>query len=150
MKPPRTPRGQSLVEFALALPLLVLLLVGVFDLGRAVYASNAVSNAAHAGARVAIVNQNQADIVTAAASKAVAVEPIAVSAPAYDCPPTNAPGVGCLVSVTVTYQYAAATPLIDRITGPITISSTVTMPMERICPDATTSPPLASTDCLTP
>lgn len=45
-------RGQSLVEFALILPLFVLLLVGVFDIGRAFFAYIAISNAAREGARV--------------------------------------------------------------------------------------------------
>ena len=45
-------RGQSLVEFALVLPLFVLLLVGVFDLGRAFFAYIAISNAAREGTRV--------------------------------------------------------------------------------------------------
>jgi len=51
-------RGQTLVEFALILPILVLLLVGIFDFGRAVYALNTVNNAAHEAVRLAIVDQN--------------------------------------------------------------------------------------------
>jgi Flp pilus assembly protein TadG len=45
-------KGQSLVEFALLLPLFVLIIVGVFDLGRAFFAYIAISNAAREGARV--------------------------------------------------------------------------------------------------
>ena len=124
----RSRRGQSLVEFALAMPLLIFLLVGVFDLGRAVYGFNAVSNASHAGARVAIVNQDTGDIETVAVGKAVSI-PVSVD--------VNVPDacVGCLVDVTVTYQYAAATPLIGDLIGPITITSTTTVPIERVCPD---------------
>jgi Flp pilus assembly protein TadG len=48
----RQRHGQSLVEFALILPLFVLLIVGVFDLGRAFFAYIAISNAAREGARV--------------------------------------------------------------------------------------------------
>jgi hypothetical protein len=44
--------GQSLVEFALLLPLFVLLIVGIFDLGRAFFAYIAISNAAREGTRV--------------------------------------------------------------------------------------------------
>ena len=51
-------RGQALVEFALVLPILILLLVGIFDFGRAVYAFNTVNNAAREGVRLAIVDQN--------------------------------------------------------------------------------------------
>jgi Flp pilus assembly protein TadG len=44
--------GQSMVEFALLLPLIVLLLVGVFDLGRAFFSYIAITNAAREGTRV--------------------------------------------------------------------------------------------------
>lgn len=47
-----TSRGQSMVEFALILPLLVLVLVGIFDIGRAFFAYIAITNAAREGARV--------------------------------------------------------------------------------------------------
>lgn len=50
-------RGQSLVEFALILPVVLLLIFGILDLGRGVYAYNTVANAARQGARVATVNQ---------------------------------------------------------------------------------------------
>jgi Flp pilus assembly protein TadG len=43
-------RGSSLVEFALMLPFLTLLLLGVIDLGRAYYVNVEVSNAAYTGA----------------------------------------------------------------------------------------------------
>ena len=49
--------GQSLAEFALVFPVVILILFGAIDLGRAVYAYNTVANAAREGARVAIVNQ---------------------------------------------------------------------------------------------
>src|SRR6185503_7377339 len=50
-------RGQALVELALALPVLLLIFMGLFDFGRAVFAYNSLSNAAREGARVAIVDQ---------------------------------------------------------------------------------------------
>lgn len=42
--------GQALLEIGLLLPILLLLLIGVIEVGRAAYASIIVSNAAHAGA----------------------------------------------------------------------------------------------------
>src|SRR5215470_16489726 len=42
--------GQALVELALALPILLILALGVIELGRYAYISILVSNAAHAGA----------------------------------------------------------------------------------------------------
>lgn len=45
--------GQSLVEFALVLPIFILMLFGVLDVGRLVYANAALSQAAREGARLA-------------------------------------------------------------------------------------------------
>jgi Flp pilus assembly protein TadG len=49
-------RGQSMVEFALVLPILVLLLVGFFDLGRVVLGNDALAHAAREAARYAVVH----------------------------------------------------------------------------------------------
>jgi hypothetical protein len=43
-------RGQVMIEFALVLPVIVLILLGVMDLARAVYAYGVVSDAARTGA----------------------------------------------------------------------------------------------------
>lgn len=45
--------GQSLVEFALILPIFLLVLVGLIDMGRAVYANNTLSQAAREATRLA-------------------------------------------------------------------------------------------------
>jgi Flp pilus assembly protein TadG len=44
--------GQSMIEFALILPLFVLFIVGIFELGRAFFSFIAITNAAREGARV--------------------------------------------------------------------------------------------------
>jgi len=46
--------GQSLVEFALLLPFLISLGLGVFDFSRAIYANNAVVNISREGANLAL------------------------------------------------------------------------------------------------
>jgi len=48
----RDERGQALVEFALAIVIFLVLLMGVFDFGRAIYQFNGVSQAAREIARV--------------------------------------------------------------------------------------------------
>lgn len=55
-------RGQALVEFALVVPLFILMMVGIFEGGRAIYTYNALSNAAREALREAIVNQDEAAI----------------------------------------------------------------------------------------
>jgi Flp pilus assembly protein TadG len=49
---PRTQRGQSLVEFALILPVIVMIVFGLFDLGRGVFAFNTVAQAARQATRM--------------------------------------------------------------------------------------------------
>jgi len=67
-------RGQSLVELALVVPLLLLLLVGIIEIGRFAYYSILVSNAARAGAQYGAQSlataADAAGIVTAATSDA--------------------------------------------------------------------------------
>jgi hypothetical protein len=58
MKKPRKHKGQSLIEFALILPLLILLLMGLFDLGRAVFYYAVLNTAVREGTRFAIVQSD--------------------------------------------------------------------------------------------
>ena len=51
------PRGQALVEFSIAVIPFLLLLMGVLDLGRGIYALNATSEAAREIARVTSVHR---------------------------------------------------------------------------------------------
>ena len=49
-------RGQSLVEFALVFPIVILLMVGVFDMGRLVFINNSLIDGARHAARHATIN----------------------------------------------------------------------------------------------
>lgn len=122
-------RGQALVEFALIAVLFFTLLIGIIDGSRAIYAYNTVANAARVAARVAIVNQNPDDVVGAAMQEAVGLD-LAESDIIFTNPCTEKP---CSITVTVTYDFVAAAPFIDRIFDP-TITSTAEMPIERVYP----------------
>jgi len=50
-----TIRGQALIEFALVLPLLLVVLFGVTEFGRAIMTTNVLNTAAREGARLAAV-----------------------------------------------------------------------------------------------
>lgn len=52
-------RSQALIEFALVSPVLLLLVFGVIDIGRAVFYYDTVNHAAREGARVAVRASNQ-------------------------------------------------------------------------------------------
>jgi hypothetical protein len=70
---PDAPRP-GLVEFALVLPIFVLFMVAIFDLGRAAFAYNTLTNAAREGARMAIVNQYRPSIIARAKQQTAIVE----------------------------------------------------------------------------
>lgn len=55
-------RGQALVEFTMILPILLILLFGLIDFGRAFYTWMIVTNAAREGARIAAVQANQSAV----------------------------------------------------------------------------------------
>ena len=52
----RDDRAQALVETALVLPLLLLLIVGLFDIGRAIWLSNTLATAVREGSRYGVVH----------------------------------------------------------------------------------------------
>lgn len=52
--------GQSLIEFALVLPLLLLIITGLFDVARATWQENTLAYAAREGTRYAIVHGSAA------------------------------------------------------------------------------------------
>lgn len=134
-------RGQSMVEFALIFPIFILVLVGLFDLGRAVFAYNTISNASRESVRVAIVNQTTTDVQNEALKQGVSLglapADVTIAYVGADGTGTcSAPySIGCLATVTVQYAYTAATPVISQIIGPFTMSATTQMPVERTCPD---------------
>jgi Flp pilus assembly protein TadG len=136
-------RGQTLSEFALVVPLVLLIFMGLFDLGRAVYAYTTISNAAREGARILIVDQSQAAGVYAAQTEAagsafaLGITPASVSV-TFRSPDLstscNARTIGCIAEVLVPYSYTAITPIIGQLIGPISMSSTVRIPIERTNP----------------
>lgn len=130
-------RGQGMVEVALVLPVFILVLVGIFDLGRAVYAVNTLSNAAREASRVGIVDQNGAAVSDRAVQHAVALGvaggDVTVEFLTPDLGATCAPPValGCVVEVTVHYQFVPATPILSNLIGSLDLSSTSREPVER-------------------
>ncbi len=50
--------GQSMIEFALIFPILIFLLLGFLDIGRAIFYYSSLTNAVREATRFAIVNRN--------------------------------------------------------------------------------------------
>jgi Flp pilus assembly protein TadG len=56
--PKNNQRSQALIEFALISPVLLLLLFGIIDIGRAIFYYDTLSHAAREGARAAVIASN--------------------------------------------------------------------------------------------
>jgi len=57
----RAEAGQSLVEFAIVLPVLLALVIGIFEFGRAWNVYQVITNAAREGARTAVVPTTESE-----------------------------------------------------------------------------------------
>jgi len=140
-------RGQALLEFALVLPIFILLLVAIFDLGRAAFAYNTLTNAAREGARIAIVNQYKPSIVAHAKQQTAIVElnDPSVNVDFYQVNTDGTPdtstqcaliAVGCLAVVSFEATYQPITPLIGNIIfkNGVTFTASSTLSVEYSCP----------------
>lgn len=126
MRPKHKERGQELVEYALILPIMMLILMSILDLGRAVYYYSALHNSAREGARYGVINpEDPAGIEAVVRNKAVVLNPteltVVIILPDEDT-----------VQVTVTYQFTAITPIAGILLGEnvITLGSRAAMRIE--------------------
>ena len=113
--------GQELVEFALILPILALLVFGIFDLGRVVYYYSAMQNAAREGTRYGIVALDSGEVTNRVNNRLIGVNPDSVNVVIDD---DN-------VSVTITYNFQPITPFIGSFFSGGEISITSSSIMER-------------------
>lgn len=143
-------RGQSLVEFALILPVFLLVLMGILDLSRAVYYSSTLGNAARETARRGIVDQTCSNLTAVANEKTVGMENIGIKIEwrtagsetlIGDCPYVSGETEADLhdvMHVTLTYDYTAATPVIGNIVGTVHMQGESKFPVEATCLDEAT------------
>jgi len=146
----RRQRGQGLVEFAIVLPVIVLVVLGLLDLGRAIYTYNTLAQAARQAARTAIVNQTtsavQDQAIASGATLGLSTANVDVcfktssstqsdcSSSTDDCPQSSRV-IGCMAIVRAHVSYAPMTPVIALILSSINLSSTSSEPIEYVCPE---------------
>jgi Flp pilus assembly protein TadG len=123
----RRRNGQSLVEFAITLPIFLLILCGILDFGVILYSRMTVINAAREGARATtlMAGESQAAIQARAADRAEAAAGGLGVTTSTTCGACKA---GDFVTVTVRYDHHAFFPLLFGTSIPM--SSTVQMVLE--------------------
>jgi len=137
----RTPcgeRGAVLVEFALALPVLLVLIAGTVDLGLALHKYQAVTNAAREGARMAILpGYSAADVqgrvADYLAASGIREPPTATVRLMSLMPPSGATFTTMSVEVRVAHAFSFLGPLARLVRadfGTVTLTSTAVMRTE--------------------
>lgn len=121
-------QGQAIVEFALVVPILLLLLVGIMEFGLAFSADLNLQNATREGARLAVTGATDAQITQRVINTASTLDPSKLT---VSISPSARPQ-GTSVTVTSQYQFTYITPLISRFTGGAlqTFTAKVTMTEE--------------------
>ncbi|UYN93295.1 MAG: pilus assembly protein [Enhydrobacter sp.] len=143
----RDDRGNIIVEFALMLPILFLLLVGLLDLGRYGLQKSAMLHGAREGAQYGIVAPDDTTNVNVTAVNATALAGVSatssvfcecVAGTAVSCSTNCGAGVTRKRYITVTTNRSFASVLsvgtlsfgsFGSWTPPTTLSATVTMPV---------------------
>jgi Flp pilus assembly protein TadG len=98
-------RGAAAVEFALVLPVLLLVMFGLIDLGRALNAQITLTQAARIGARMAALGEANVASQTQAAATGLSGVTVTVTA----CPSDSGPSSDATVEVS--YPFTFITPI---------------------------------------
>ncbi|HEX5369268.1 MAG TPA: TadE/TadG family type IV pilus assembly protein [Dehalococcoidia bacterium] len=102
-------RGQALLEFAIVMPIFLVLLMGIVDFGLGLRAWISITNSAREGARIASVHATCDSIINRVedSSGGLVTSSSQVTIDPSDCDFTS----GDPVTVTVEYTYNLVTPL---------------------------------------
>lgn len=126
-------RGAAAVEFALLFPLLMLILFGIIDFGRALNAQITLTQAAREGARLDALGQPNVQAATQAA--ATGLDPVTVTVTA--CPLGAPPTANAVVSVSYSFNFITPIGAVAGLIGgsgglgsPVTLTAQGVMPCE--------------------
>lgn len=113
-------RGQALVEFAIIIPMLLLIIMGIAEFGMMINSYLAIQNAAREGARAGIVGSSNTDIRNMIVSISPSLKEKDLT---IDITPseTNRKS-GQTLTVKLTYKYNPTVPIISGM-----LSKTVTL-----------------------
>ena len=119
-------KGQSLVEFALVIPVYILILLGIIEFGRAWMAMNVLASASREGARIAAVTGPDVNQINTAVQNALSAGNLPSGTVNVSGPNSNRE-----VRVTVTITYTPITGgLVPGLSSSRQLSRTTTMRWE--------------------
>jgi Flp pilus assembly protein TadG len=100
-------RGAAAVEFALVVPVILLLVFGMIEFSRLYNEQISLTNAARSAARVMAIGNDQADAIDAAIAGSIALNPPLTGGDVSFSPGACAPGG--TMTVTINYDTALLT-----------------------------------------
>lgn len=112
--------GQSLAEFAIAVPMLLLLFIGMVEFARGWMVRQVIVNVAREGARLAVVpTSTQATVAARVDSLLTAggINPANASVTINTCDGTACAGQPDVVQISVPYQFALVGPVLNFVCG---------------------------------
>jgi Flp pilus assembly protein TadG len=122
-------KGQSLVETALVLPIIILILMGIIDFGMMFNNYLVVSNASREGARNAAVGATDSEITAIVRTVSATLDVSRITTEIS--PGESLRKKGDEVVVTVKYEYNLLTPVIGSLLpGPLELTGTAVMRLE--------------------
>lgn len=125
----RQQRGQSMVEFALVLPIMLLLMMGMVDFSRMLGVYLILQHSAREGARLGITGATDSEIVSRVQGTATTLAPSALTVTIT--PAQGSRTSGSDLTVKCQYPYKLMTPLVSSIVGgTVNLTFTTTYRME--------------------
>ncbi|MFS0689339.1 TadE family protein [Sporosarcina sp. 179-K 8C2 HS] len=125
----KSQRGQALVETALILPILLILLFGLTDLGRVFHAYLTLDHAGREAARVAAVGADDGKINEKIELATSSLNQDKLKKDIDPKPKANRTS-GKDVTITLKYSIDLLTPFISYMTGPIELENKTVMRVE--------------------
>jgi Flp pilus assembly protein TadG len=107
----RSERGQTAVEFALVIPVMLMFLLGIFQIGQTFFNNENIATAARDGARAAAIHTGSTDTqiknyaYAAIKSQLTGIDQTKITMVVYDASQAGVWAQGDTVDVTVTYPW---------------------------------------------
>jgi len=143
----RTAKGAAMVELAIILPIMLLVLFGIIELGLIMYNKAVITNASREGARTGIVYRANAatgvyepygvpyiegvvNTYLDNGNRLIPPGPPTITVPSGICVQTVPPAPAFSLNVTVTYSYNFFILPVNWLTGPINLAAETIMRCE--------------------
>lgn len=125
-------QGAAAVEFALVFPLLLLVIFGIIDFGRAFNAQVTLTEAAREGVRLASLGQPEAAVVSRTQSAATGLSPVSVTV--TGCGPGSGPESNAVVGVKYVFSFDTPVGAIAGLFGDSRFGSSATLSAQGVMP----------------